>query len=294
MLANGCHEALTSTFCSAADADLFAPQPAFAVAMGNPLNAEAGMLRPSLLPGLVTAIELNVNRNVEDVRIFEIGTVFSGSADRVDERPALGFAATGATAASGPHTASRIFDFYDAKGIVETLLDTFQYRSAYFDALLLPAWLHPGRGARCVMDGLTVGYFGQLHPAEAQKRKLKQLVFTAALYLDRLYALPSRQPRVQELSRYQPVSRDFSFTFPDAVRWEQIESSLHSLSLQDTMTFAPRELFRPRDSADKGEYSLLLSTTFQAPDRTLKEDEVQAWSKQVIDALEQLGGALRK
>ena len=293
MLAQGFNEALTSTFCSAGDAETFAPQPAVSVAMGNPLNAEAGMLRPSLLPGMVTAVETNTSRNVSPIRIFEMGTAFSGTPDRVDEHPALAFAASGRVPASGPHHTPREFDFYDAKGVVEALLARFQYRTTYVDALLLPSWLHPGRAARCVVDGSTIGYFGQLHPAEAQKRKLKQGVFLGELYLHRLYELPLRQPRVQELSRFQTVVRDFSFTFPDVMHWERIAEAIESLALDEVMSYEPRELFRAAGTHAQ-QYSLLLSAVFQAQDRTLKEEEVQVWSKQVIDALEGLGGILRK
>ncbi len=324
MLASGFHEAITSTFCTADDAALLAPQPGVSVAVGNPLNAKAGMLRPSLLAGIVTAMAANQSRNVFDVRIFEMGTVFRGNTDRVEEAPALAFAASGATSSSGPHHSSRAFDFYDAKGVVEALLAKFHFRSFYVDALslptptgsmsLLPPWLHPGRAARCVVDGATIGYFGQLHPAEAQKRKLKQDVLLGELYLDRLYQHALRQPGLQELSRFQPVGRDFSFVFPDAVHWDQIEQALDALHLTGVMTYAPREIFRtstkqkadPAQSAlkehassprqaglDEGHYSLLLSTVFQAADRTLKDEELQGWSQQLIDSLLKLGGRLR-
>ena len=299
MLANGLHEALTSTFCSAADAALFAPQPGQGVAMGNPLNSEAGMLRPSLLAGLVTALVTNANRNVADIRIFEAGTVFSGSSDRVDEAPALAFIASGKVPTGGPHHAARAFDFYDAKGLVEAITGAFQSRSSYVDNLLLPAWLHPGRGARCVVDGLTVAFFGQLHPAEAHRRKLKQEVYVGEFYLQRLYALSLREPRPQELSRYQSVERNFSFVLPETVRWEQIDQALQTLNLAGIMSHAPQELYRAEAAAHgavggTNEYSLLLATVFQAADRTLREEEVQDWSKQLIRVIESLGGRLRQ
>ncbi len=298
MLANGFHEAVTSTFCSAADAESFAPRTGMSVAMGNPLNSEAGMLRPSLMPGLVTAVERCLNRNIADVRLFEMGTVFNGSAERVDEKPALGFVATGSLPAAGPHHALRSIDFYDAKGVVEELLGCFSHRTDYVDALLLPVWLHPGRGARCVVDGFTVGYYGQLHPVEAQKRKLKQAVIAGEFYLDRLFQLGLRQPRLQELSRFQAVSRDFSLALPEAVRWEEISAALQALALPELLSYAPRELLRPQDKVtggvvEAGHYSLLLSTVFQSQERTLKEEEVQGWSQEIVGALMKLGGRLR-
>ncbi len=296
LLASGLNEAVTSTFCSAVDADLFAPQPSNSVAMGNPLSAEAGMLRPSLLPGLVTATEQCLNRNIGNVRLFEVGTAFSGSTDRVDEKPALAFVITGMAPSSGPHHLARSFDFYDAKGLVEALIAKLQHKASYMDAVLLPGWLHPGRSARCVIDGFTIAYFGQLHPAEAQRRKLKQDLLLGELYLDRLFALPLRQPRLLELSRYQAVARDFSFLLPNSVRWEQVANNLQALAIPELLSYAPQEIFRAYSKIpgiDEQHYALLLSTVFQATDRTLKDEELQAWSLRIVDAVQALGGRLR-
>ncbi len=300
LLASGYHEAVSSTFCSAADAVLFAPQPGTSVAVGNPLNDEAGMLRPSLLPGMLTMLAHNLNRNVNRARLFEMGTVFSGSPERVEERPGLSFGATGEWNSGGPHQPARGVDFYDLKGSVEALLERFAKKSVYFDAFpgapdLMPPWLHPGRAARCVVDGSTVGYFGQLHPAEADRRKLRQPVYLGEVYLQRLYALALRQPAARELSRFQPVQRDFSFFFPDEVKWQAVATAIGGLEILELAEYRPAEIFRDAKghSVPAGQYSMLVSTTFQAPDRTLRDDELQSWSEAIVRALEALGGKQR-
>ncbi len=81
----GFHEAIASTFCSAADAALTAPQPAPPYPLGNPLSEEAGVLRPSLVPGMLAMIAGNLHRDVSDVRLFELGTVFSGTTEKVED-----------------------------------------------------------------------------------------------------------------------------------------------------------------------------------------------------------------
>ncbi|HVJ08892.1 MAG TPA: phenylalanine--tRNA ligase subunit beta [Acidisarcina sp.] len=297
LLALGWNEALSSTFASATDAVAFAPQPSSTVAMGNPLNEEAGILRPSLVPGMLTMLGSNLNRNVEDVRLFEMGTVFSGTTDRVDERPALSIGATGLTAVEGPHQPPRPVDFYDVKGSIEELLSRFAMRSLYFDNFaveshLMPKWLHPGRSARVVVEGSTIGYFGELHPAEAHSRKLKQKVFVGEIYLDRLYRQALRQPSARELSRFQAVRRDFSLIFPDTVLWSQVDGALRELRIEELVSVAAKEVFRDRKQ-EKPEYSLLLGTVFQSQERTLREEEVQGYSEQILKAMEQLGGRLR-
>ena len=139
LLGLGWNEALSSTFCSATEAVTFAPQPGLAVAMGNPLNEEAGMLRPSLLPGMLTMLAHNLNRNVSDVQLFENGTVFSGSPERVDERPALSLGASGSVW-SGPELPAHAIDFYDLKGAIEEIVEKFA------PALLLLRHLRRRRG----------------------------------------------------------------------------------------------------------------------------------------------------
>jgi phenylalanyl-tRNA synthetase beta chain len=297
LLGLGWNEGLSGTFCSATDAVTFAPQPGQAVAMGNPLNEEAGMLRPSLLPGMLTMLAHNLNRNVSDVQLFEKGTVFSGNRERVDERPSLSLGASGSVW-SGPELVAHAIDFYDIKGTVEEILEKFAARSFYFDTFaaragLIPPWLHPGRSARAVADGLTVAWFGQIHPVEAQQRKLRQTVYVGEIYLDRLYRLPLRHPIAPELSRYQAVERDFSFIFPDLVRWQSIADALQNMRIAELTRFTPREIFRAAQSLPPGHYSVLIRVTFQALERTLREEELHSYSQAVIAALESLGGRQR-
>jgi phenylalanyl-tRNA synthetase beta chain len=296
LLALGWNEALSSSFCSATDAVTFAPQPSLAVAMGNPLNEEAGVLRPSLLPGMLTMLANNLNRNVNDIQLFEKGTVFSGSSESVDERPALSLGASGSVWL-GPELPPHAIDFYDLKGAVEELIEKFAPRSFYFDTFavgggIIPPWLHPGRAARVVADGLTIAWFGQLDSVEVQQRKLRQIVYVGEIYLDRLYRLPLRQPIAPELSRFQPVHRDFSFVFEEAVRWETIAETLSNLRIAELTRFSPREIFRGQ-GLPAGHYSILIRTVFQALERTLRDEELQSYSQAVIAALESLGGRHR-
>jgi phenylalanyl-tRNA synthetase beta chain len=297
LLSAGFHEAIASTFCSAAEAALTAPQPGLVVPLGNPLSEEAGVLRPSLVPGMLTMIAGNLHRDVSDVRLFELGTVFSGTTEKVEERPALAFGAVGSFPELGALHPLRAIDFHDVKGVVEQVLARFQARSAYFDrfpaeAGLTPEWLHPYRAARVVVEGATVGWFGQLHPREAAARKLKEPVIVGELYLDRLYKLPLRKPAAREISRFQPVRRDFSLVLDKSIAWEQIDRALAALRIPELVEWRVREVFQDAKLGER-EYSLLLGATFQAPDRTLREEELQSFQAQVVEAVGKAGARLR-
>jgi phenylalanyl-tRNA synthetase beta chain len=303
LMAAGFHEVIGSTFCSAAEAALTAPQPGLVVPLGNPLSEEAGVLRPSLVPGMLTMIAGNLNRDVNDVRLFELGTVFSGTTDKVEERPAVSFGAVGNFPELGALHAVRAIDFHDVKGAVEQVLARFQARSVYFDRFgaemgLMPPWLHPYRAARVVVEGITVGWFGQLHPREAAARKLattnrpKEQVILGELYLDRLYKLSPRKPVAREISRFQPVRRDFSLILDKSIAWEQIDRALAGLRIPELAEWRVREVFEDARLGER-EYSLLMGATFQAPDRTLREEELQSFQAQVVEAVGRVGARLR-
>ena len=291
LLALGYSEAVSSTFVAEEEAVTFSA--ASAVAMGNPLSAEAGMLRPALTPGMATMLAENLHRDVNAVRLFELGTVFTGSAAEVHEETGLALGATGAAAATPLH-AEKDALFYQVKGALATLLAKFE-GAVTFDAQPLPAWIEPGRGARALLAGEAIAVFGELSAAESQRRKLRQTAVLAEVRAQALLNRPLRRPLARELSRFQAVERDFSFVFPDSIQWQTISAALLALGITELQSVAPVEIFRDAKgkAVPAGSHSLLVRVVFQSLERTLTEEELTAWSQQIIAALTQLGGAQR-
>jgi len=287
---SGWSEVIGSTFCSEADAATFAGEKGV-VAMGNPLNAEAGVLRPSLLPGAVTMLAGNLNRDVREARVFEIGAVFTGSTAEVHEEPSLALAAYGGARATQT-ISERDALFFEMKGAVEGLLAKFVPAGVLFETNQLPAWMEPGRGARVLRGGEEIAVIGELSAAIAEKRKLKQVVVLGEVRAAKLLATPLRTPLAKEPSRFQAVDRDLSFLFSDDVRWGAIESAIRGVHAVELVSVEPLEIFRGKTVAD-GEYSLLLRIVLQATDRTLREDEVVGIVERVTQALVALGGKQR-
>jgi phenylalanyl-tRNA synthetase beta chain len=290
LLALGYNEAISPTFISPADAGAFSS--AVMVPLANPLSEEQSVMRTSLVPGMLGMIGWNLNRGASDVRLFEMGHIFyAPTEESAKESLMLSIGATGHAEQPGVHGHGRPYSFFDLKGDVENLLARFEVGNLRF-AAAERFHLHPGRGARAVADGAVVAEFGQLHPDVAASRKLKQEIYIAEIYLDRLFALPLRSPRYQPLSKYPAVDRDFSFVFPDSVVFERIESAADTLNIPELRSFAPAEIFRG-GAVSAGKYSVLLRAQFQSDERTLRDDEVAQWSTQIIKALEGLGGTLR-
>ncbi|MDP9268483.1 MAG: phenylalanine--tRNA ligase subunit beta [Acidobacteriota bacterium] len=291
LLALGYHEAMTYSFLSPADAKAFSGGQA--IELANPLNEELSVMRTSLVPGMLEMLAHNLNRDVKDVRLFEAGHIFEALAGGVNEVPAICLGATGNAAPANVHEKPRAYSFFDLKGDLEALLSGFEHKALYFDAHATD-YYHPDRAARAVMDGETVARFGQLHlPADvAAKRKLKQEVYVAEIFADRLYKRGLREPKYTPLSKFPAVERDFSFVMPDGVSFERIWAAVDALKLAALRSFEPAEIFRG-GAVPAGKQSLLLRAVFQSDERTLRDDEVAGWAQRIVKALEALGGNLR-
>ena len=298
MLALGYDEAISITFISAEDAKSFGS--AEPLALANPLSEEAGFMRNSLVSGMLNMVAYNLNRGTSDVRLFEAGEIFETIGDKQDERRRLAFAATGNLAPHSVHGGAQPVTFFHVKGDIEQLLGAFQHSILYFDDKV-PAYFHPGRSARAVLDGETVACIGQLHPDVGAARKLRQDVFLAEVMLERLYRYPLREPKYQRFSKFPAVGRDFSFFFDDGVTFDHIKSAAEELGIREMQSFYPAEVYRSEKilSSKTGlngapaRYSILLHAEFQSEEHTLRDDEVAQWSAQIVKALEGLGGTLR-
>jgi phenylalanyl-tRNA synthetase beta chain len=289
LLALGYNEAVSLTFISHPDAETFSAVPV--VELANPLSEEASIMRTSMVPGMLNMLAYNLNRGSDNVRLFEAGNVYELAGSKSVEWKRICVGATGSAVTQSVNQAARPISFFDLKGDVENLLSAFDSRALYYDPHTAE-YYHPGRSARAVMDGIAVAQFGQVHPDVAAARKLRQDVFIAELYLERLYQHGLRQVRYEPLPRYPAVERDFSFVFPEAVLFERIQQAVNGLQVAELRSFVPVEIFRG-GAIPAGKYSILLRATFQSSERTLREEEVAQRSGRIVKTLEGLGGALR-
>jgi phenylalanyl-tRNA synthetase beta chain len=309
-LALGYNEAISLTFISHADAEKFSS--ARVLELENPLSEEASVMRTSMAPGMLDMLAWNLNRDSENVRLFEMGRVYEM---RGGERVEPWRACLGATLAavkgslpvgalldlsSDSNTPPKPKDGLDGapaevfrafKGDVENLLAAFSYKHLSFDRETAE-YFHPGRSARALMDGAVVAQFGQIAENVKAERKLRHDVFLAEVDLERLHARGLRTVRFAALGKYPAVERDFSFVFGDDVEFEAMRRTVMALRLGALRSFAPVEIFRG-GSIEAGKYSILLRARLQSDEGTLRDDQIAQWSAEIVRALQGLGGVQR-
>jgi phenylalanyl-tRNA synthetase beta chain len=302
-LALGYNEALSLTFISHADAERFSSSSTGmkVLELENPLSEEASVMRTSLAPGMLDMLAWDLNRDVAEARLFEMGSIYGLSAEgRVEPKRACLGATAAAVRASLPvggaldvskgEHAVAAETFRGFKGDVQNLLAAFAGEVSYDHETA--EYFHPGRSARARVNGAVVAQFGQIHPEVAATRKLRQDAFLAEFDLEQLYQIGLRPVRFAPIGKYPAVERDFSFVFSDEVSFEEMRKAVAALGISELREFRPVEIFRG-GSIVAGKYSVLLRVRLQSAERTLREDEVALWSGKIVAALSGLEGVQR-
>jgi phenylalanyl-tRNA synthetase beta chain len=294
LTAAGCSEATTFAFIERAAALPFCDEGWEPHAIANPLSEKFAVLRPSLLPGLVDACAHNRRRERRDVRLFEAGSRFT----RRGEERAVAFAWCGA--ASEPHWSAppRMVDFFDVKGIVETLCDAFGAASEF--APCGRSYLVPGRAAevRVTRDGVacSLGILGQLNPDVLAARGFPggEDLYAAELDLAVLEDPGAMtELRARQLPRFPSIVRDLSILVDEVLPAASVRGTIRSAAPDTLVSISEFDRYQGK-GVPEGRVSLSLRLTFRATDRTLTDEEVQAATDLILDRLRSAHGAERR
>jgi phenylalanyl-tRNA synthetase beta chain len=287
LLAMGFSESITFAFIEAAAAEPYLAGHA-PITIANPLSEKFVVMRPSLLPGLIDSVSHNRRHGRADVRLFEIGTRFSPHG----ETRGAGFAWTGLATPDHWSGARRPVDFADIKGVVEQICaiafgggtpKVVPYEAPYEFAEVDTPYLVSGRAAQLIVNKQPIGVFGQLAPAIAESRELPaDEVFIGEIDLDALTAAsPAETLRTAALPRYPSVVRDVSILVADTLSAATVRGTIRAAA-PDTLILV-REFDRYQGKGvPEGKISLSYRLTFQSPDRTLTDDEVNAAMKAIV------------
>ncbi len=267
------------------------------VKITNPISQEQGVMCTSLLPGLMGALKLNLNRQRTDLRFFALQRVFQrpGAVGPSDEPQSLAGIMTGRRHPGSWESSKELLDFYDAKGVVENVLESLNLSDgAIYQRGEAPSFLHPGRFAYVLYDGGRVGFVGQVHPNILTMWDITQDVFVFELHFEVLAELSqSKAYRFKELPRFPFVTRDISIVLKDhipLVEVEKVISEGREKLLDDVSVF---DLYQGK-GVPPGHKSLGIALRFSRDDRTLTDEEVTRAQSNILGKLtSKLGAELR-
>ena len=291
LVARGYQEAVTFSFVDAGLQQAMAPAEA-AIPLRNPISSEMAVMRHQIWPGLVRAMRYNTHRQHTRVRLFETGLVFRRSADAVRQEAVVAGLATGPLNPEQWAESPRDCDFFDVKGDVEALLERGRMEGTVsFEAAPLPA-LHPGRSARVVHDGISIGSLGEVHPELSRAWKHAAPVYLFELSLPVLCA--GRRLRCEPLPRHPAVRRDLAVVVDESVSVEALKGCVGQAGVDVLENLELFDVYRG-EGIDPGKKSLAIAICFRHGSRSLVDEEVEEGLRTITSALgKHLGAALRE
>jgi phenylalanyl-tRNA synthetase beta chain len=271
-----------------------------ALELANPISSEMTSMRPSLLPGLLAAVQRNRNRGFADVALFEVGQAYRG--DRPEEQliAASGVrAGAAALAGSGRHWTGAAAEagLYEAKADVVALLAGLGFDAGKAQVVReAPAWFHPGRSAALKLGPkITLAHFGELHPDTVRGLGLAGRIAAFELFLE---AIPPERRKGLARPAFAapdllPVRRDFAFVIDAAVPAADLMRAAQAADKKLVTAVNVFDLFEG-ESLGPGKKSLALEVTLQPTVKTLTDEEIEAVAQRILAEVKKAtGGQIR-
>lgn len=293
LVGRGYHEVIEMSFVSPKWQEILDPTNV-AIKLKNPLSSDLSVMRTTLLPGVLGAMEHNLKRQQSRLRFFESGRTYNGTLENVVQVLHIAGAICGTAEPLQWGVKARNVDFYDLKGDVEALLK----RTGRDDFRFVPTEreiLHPGQSTDIkLLSGEVIGYLGKLHPAISKVLDLNRDVFVFELNYDLLAG--SMTPKFKELSRFPSSKRDLALVVPVEVTTQQLLDVMKASGKRRYLTKVNLfDIYVPeREQSETATKNMAFSLTFQNPEESLKDVEVEAIVEEILQDLAAIDVSLRQ
>ena len=264
----------------------------------RPLVADQSQMRRDIIPGLLRSVAYNLDHGVQNVQLYETGRVFFGHEHKSqpDEPSYVAGVMCGAWNDDQWNKKYVKLDFFDAKGVVENLLDALRITKVRFKAADPEryGWLQPGRAAEVIAQGELLGWVGNIHPSSLRNFDLDVPVVAFELSVKALLRLARRELPYKEVPTLPGVSIDLALVVDENMTCEQVVQRIQSAGgklLSDVRLF---DVYRDKVRVGEGKKSMAFSLTYRAADHTLTSEEVEkAHNKLVTKVMKSTGGEVR-
>ena len=298
LLALGLTEAMHYSFLSKGELDAFDPTVKNRLVIPNPVSADYGVLRDSLLPQLIGSLGRNAARQVESCGLFEIGRVFSvnaktGKPEEAD-RVSLGMMGPfGRDALTARNPLRDEEAMLWLKGAIEALCERLHAPRFGFFPVNHPAFA-PGFAVEICLGRKRVGLMGAVSAAQRHKYRLNTPLVVAELDLAQLVKGLKALPRLKPVPQFPGSRKDIAFIAPDSLTNETVVKTIRKHAPAELTDVALFDIFTSK-AIGAGKRSMGYTLEFRSPERTLKDAEVNAAFAKIVDALKkELGVEVRE
>lgn len=287
--AAGLNETVTYSFAEPGDLDKLRMDKeglGMPVELLNPLNAEQSIMRQSIIPGLLHSLAYNQNHGVKNVQLYETGRVFFAAEGKKKPKEKERVAAVLAGAMGDPawNNAPAAFDFFDGKGIIESLLHELATPKVRFKALSAEEAPHlqPGRAAQVLSGGTVLGWVGEIHPLAADAFEAAAPVVAFELDLDALVKTSQPARDYVDVPLFPAVTMDIALVVDEDVTNEKLMQVMRSAGGKLLSSIQLFDVYRDEERLGAGKKSMAYALEYRSPDKTLTAEEVNKQHERLI------------
>ena len=287
--AAGLNETVTYSFAEPGDLDKLRMDKeglGMPVELLNPLNAEQSIMRQSIIPGLLHSLAYNQNHGVKNVQLYETGRVFFAAEGKKKPKEKERVAAVLAGAMGDPawNNTPAAFDFFDGKGIVESLLHELATPKVRFKALSAEEAPHlqPGRAAQVLSGGTVLGWVGEIHPLAADAFEATAPVVAFELDLDALVKTSQPARDYVDVPLFPAVTMDIALVVDEDVTNEKLMQVMRSAGGKLLSSIQLFDVYRDEERLGAGKKSMAYALEYRSPDKTLTAEEVNKQHERLI------------
>lgn len=287
--AAGLNETVTYSFAEPGDLDKLRMDKeglGMPVELLNPLNAEQSIMRQSIIPGLLHSLAYNQNHGVKNVQLYETGRVFFAAEGKKKPKEKERVAAVLAGAMGDPawNNTPAAFDFFDGKGIIESLLHELATPKVRFKALSAEEAPHlqPGRAAQVLSGGTVLGWVGEIHPLAADAFEATAPVVAFELDLDALVKTSQPARDYVDVPLFPAVTMDIALVVDEDVTNEKLMQVMRSAGGKLLSSIQLFDVYRDEERLGAGKKSMAYALEYRSPDKTLTAEEVNKQHERLI------------
>jgi phenylalanyl-tRNA synthetase beta chain len=286
----GYQEAITYSFVDKQSQQLIDPE-VEALTLVNPISADLAVMRSSLWPGLLKAVEYNQKRQHDHIRFFETGLKFIPTEDGLIQTPVIAGAISGRRISETWEANNSKLDFFDLKGDLEAIFKLTAADQQFCFAAAQRDGLHPGQTAEITRNGKTCGFMGKIHPETQRAFDIDEPVYLFELELKRI--TQRKIPKFSPLSKFPSIRRDLAILVKENVTSSQIVDLIRQTAKNWLNNVVIFDIYRGK-GIQAGFKSVAIGIELQRTDRTFKDAEITKTIDRVISALtDKLGAVLR-
>jgi len=280
LINRGFFEQITWSFIKHEEANLFSNQQEHII-IKNPIISDFMVMRPSLIPNLMSVAKRNMTRSINSLALMEVGKVYNKQDDKQIETNVITAVKIGEAVKKTVHQSKRVYDFFDIKADLISILKELCIAEENLQFVAGAAeYYHPGKSAAVYLDKCLLAYIGSIHPKILQNLDHSSEIYALELFIENFSPINFKKKKITPYFDLQKIKRDFAFIVDKSITCADLHKAVRSLNIDLIEKLEVFDVFQSKELQRKK--SMAFSVYIQPKKKNLIEKEIKEISDRII------------